>query len=140
MSEVVQLRHSAPEDPDFGELIQLYLETRDAKERLEHEHKQHLRQYTAVMNKIEGKLMAHLQQHGVQSISSKQATAYLSHKRSASIRDAVAFQNFVIENRAWEMLDWKANVTAVGDFINEHQVEPPGVELKSAVRLNIART
>jgi hypothetical protein len=140
MNEVVHLRQPQPKEPDVGELIQLYLETRDAKEQLEQAHKKHLRQYSAVMNKIEGKLMAHLQEHGVQSISSKQATAYLSHKRSASIRDAVAFQNYVIENRAWDMLDWKANVTAVGDFITEHQIEPPGVELKSAVRLNIARS
>lgn len=138
MSEVVQLRPQ-PKEPDFGELIQLYLEARDAKEALEQAHKQHLRQYTIVMNKIEGRLMAHLNEHGVQSISSKSATAYLSHKRSASIRDAVAFKNYVIENRAWEMLDWKANVTAVTDFINENEVSPPGVELKSAITVRIMR-
>ena len=47
-------------------------------------------------------------------------------QRAASIRDATAFQNYVIENRAWDMLDWKANVTAVGDFIteNEHMHRP----------------
>ena len=35
MNEVVQLRPKPQEETDFGELIQLYLETRDAKEALD---------------------------------------------------------------------------------------------------------
>jgi hypothetical protein len=139
MNEVVQLRPKPQEETDFGELIQLYLETRDAKEALEKMHKQHLRRYTSVMAKIEGKLMTHLNEHNVQSLASKDAIAYLSTKRAASIRDATAFQNYVIENRAWDMLDWKANVTAVGDFITENEHAPPGVVLNSVVVLRIAR-
>jgi hypothetical protein len=139
MSEVVQLRPQPSQETDFGELIQLYLETRDAKELLEKAHKDHLRRYTAVLNRIEGKLMAHLNEHGVQSIASKDAIAYLSHKRSASIRDAIAFRDYVIEHRAWDMLDWKANVTAVSDFITENEHAPPGVVLNSAVVIRIAR-
>src|SRR5882672_8774206 len=135
MSEVVQLRPAAPKDPPFGQLIALYLETRDAKAEIEKQHKLHLKQYSDIMQLIEGKLMAHLQEQEGQSLSSEVGTAYLSHKRSAPIHDAVAFKNYVIENRAWEMLDWKANVTAVGDFLTEHEMPPPGVNLKSVVTL-----
>jgi hypothetical protein len=138
MSEVVQFRQQ-PKEPPFGELIDLYLETRDAKTALEKQQKEHLRQYTDVMQKIEGHLMAHLQEQHAQSLSSEVGTAYLRHTRSAPIHDAVAFKNYVIENRAWEMLDWKANVTAVGDFITENEIPPPGVNLKSAVMLGVMR-
>src|SRR5215475_2821994 len=130
--EVVQLRK--PERAsDFGELIDLYLETRDAKTKLERLQKDHLKQYNDVLSKIEGKLMEHLQQHKVQSLSSDTGTAYLSHFRSAPIHDAVTFKDYVISNRAWDMLDWKANVTAVGDFVVEHEIPPPGVNLKSTI-------
>lgn len=142
MSEVVvafpRPDPSAAND-DYGQLIQLYLETRNVKQELEKKHKDHVRQYNDVMKKIEAKLFEHLQAHNMQSISSDEGTAYISHKRSASIGDAEAFKNFVIESRAWDMLDWKANVTAVGDFIEENDVPPPGVNFRTEQSLNIMK-
>jgi hypothetical protein len=138
MSEVINFR-PPPKSDNFGELIELYLQTRDAKAAVEKAHKEHVRRYVDVMLQIEGKLMAHLQEHGVQSLSSGLGTAYLSHKRSAPIHDAVAFKTYVIENAAWDMLDWKANVTAIGDYLVEHQSTPPGVNLKSSVTIGVMR-
>lgn len=139
MSEVVQFKRPPSKEVDFGALIQLYLETRDAKTAVEKRQKQHLKQYSEVLRKIEGKLMEHLHEQGLQSLSSDIGTAYLSHKRSSPIVDGVAFRNYVIENRAWDMLDWKANVSAVGDFIAEHSTLPPGVNYKSDVSLGVMR-
>jgi len=141
MSEVVQFKRpeAAKPEVDYGELIKLYVEARDAKQALEKKQKEHLKQYNDVMMMIEGKLMAHLQEVGLQSLSSDVGTAYLSHRRTAPIHDAVAFKGFVIENRAWDMLDWKANVTAVGDFLTEHNALPPGVNYKSTVSLGVQR-
>ena len=34
---------------------------------------------------------------------------------------------FVIENEAWDLLDRKANVTNVEEFINKENCAPPGV-------------
>ena len=134
---VVQLR--PPPEPDFGQLIQLFLDTRDAKARLEREQKDHVKRYSDVLAKIEGKLMSHLQARNLQSLSSDLGTAYLSHQRSAPIRDAVAFRDYVIANGAWDMLDWKDNLTAVTDFLQENNELPPGVDLKSAIRLGVMR-
>jgi hypothetical protein len=139
MSEVIQLRQPTPKEPDFGELIAIYLQTRDAKTALEKKQKEHVKRYSDVMAQIEAKLMEHLQQRSLQSLSSEIGTAYLSHKRSAPIHDAVSFKDYIISNRAWDMLDWKANVTAVGDFIQEHEMPPPGVNLKSSVTINVMR-
>lgn len=124
---------------DFGQLIQLYLDTRDAKSAIERKHKEHLKQYSEVMKKIEAKLFEHLQSHNMQSLSSEVGTAYISHKRSATISDGEAFRGFVIENRAWDMLDWKANVTAVGEFLTEHEVLPPGINFRTEQSLNIMK-
>lgn len=129
----------APANDDFGQLIQLYLDTRDAKAEVERKHKEHVKQYSEVMKKIEAKLFEHLQAHNMQSLSSDVGTAYISHKRYATISDGVAFKNFVIENRAWDMLDWKANVTSVGDFLTEHEVLPPGINFRTDQSLNIMK-
>ena len=123
----------------LGQLIELYLETRDAKQALERKQKAHLKKYSDVLTRIEGKFLEHLQANGGQAFSTSFATAYLTTKRSAPITDAVAFKGYVIENRAWDMLDWKANVTAVSDFVNDHEELPPGVSLKAHVTVNIAR-
>jgi hypothetical protein len=137
MSEVLQFPRNP--DTDFGELIAIYLETRDAKTKLERQQKEHLKQYTSVMARIEGKMMEHLQTRGLQSASSETGTAYLSHTRSAPIHDTIAFKAFIIEQRAWDMIDWKANVTAVGDFLQENDVLPPGVNYKSIVTLRVQK-
>lgn len=143
MSEVVQFRKANPvvelKETDFGVLINLYLETRDAKLALERKQKLHLKKYTEVMQKIEGQLMAHIQKSGLQSLSNDTGTAYLSSRKTASISDAVAFKGFVIENRAWDMLDWKANSTAVSDFLAEHEVLPPGVNYRVDQSLGVMR-
>jgi hypothetical protein len=139
MSEVVQFKRPDPSPDNLGELIELYLTTRDAKQALERKQREHLKKYNATMKKIEGKLMSMLQERGLQSLSSDIGTAYLSTKRSAPISDSEAFRNYVIENRAWDMVDWHANVVAVSDFIAEHEVLPPGVEFKSIVSLGVMR-
>ena len=141
MSEVVAFPRPDPKpaNDDFGQLIELYLETRDAKLAIERKHKDHLKQYGEVMKKIEAKLFEHLQRHGMQSLSSDIGTAYVSHKRSATIADGEAFRNFVIENRAWDMLDWKANVTAVGDFLSDHEILPPGINYRVDQSINIMK-
>jgi len=126
-------------EPDVGELIALYLETRDMKTAVERKQKLQLKKYTAILKRIEGILMHQLQEKNLQSLSSGDATAYITHKSSASIVDAVAFQGYVIENRAWDMLDWKANVTAVKDFVAEHDILPPGVNLTTNVSLGVMR-
>ena len=138
MSEVVQFKPQPKED-DIGELISLYIETRDAKDALVRKQKAHVKKYTKVMDMIEAKLLTHLREHGGTSFSNDKGTAYISHKQFASIADAVSFKGFVIENRAWDMLDWKANVTAVQDYLSENQSLPPGVNLRSETSVNVMR-
>lgn len=125
--------------PVVGEMIDLYLETREARDRLAKQHKDALKEYNEVMAVLEGKLMDHLQSNDMQSLSSKVGTAYLTRKRSATIGDAEAFRGYVIENRAWDMCDWKANVSAVDDFIAEHNTLPPGVNFRTHVSVNVQK-
>jgi len=142
MSEVVPFPKADPEPPPptkVGELIAIYLETRDAKDALAKKHKEALRSYSDVMAMIEGKLLEHLQATAGQSFSTDLGTAYLTRKRSATIADATEFRGYIIENRAWDMVDWRANAVAVADFIAEHQTLPPGINFNVTTSVNVQK-
>lgn len=130
---------AAAQPPNLGELIALYLDTRDARDKLVRQQKDAVKNYNDMLTLVEGRLMEHLQKNDTQSVSSDVGTAYLSRKRSATIGDAEAFRGHVIENRAWDLCDWKANVTAVDEFLAEHGVLPPGVNFRTVVSVNVQK-
>lgn len=142
MSEVVPFLKAVepePPEPKVGELISIYLETRDTKEALARKHKEALKAYTDVMALIEGKLLEHLQAAGGQSFSNNVGTAYLTRKRSATISDMVEFRGYVIENRAWDMVDWRANAVSVSDFLAENEQLPPGLNFSVTTSVNVQK-
>ena len=47
--------------------------------------------------------------------------------------------DYVIQNNAWDLIDRKANVAAVEDFINANNTPPPGVNFTSAYVAGVRR-
>ena len=47
--------------------------------------------------------------------------------------------DFVIANAAWDLLDRKANVTAVEEFIKSKAAPPPGVNYSSTFVAGVRR-
>jgi len=45
----------------------------------------------------------------------------------------------VIGSEAWDLLDRKANVTAVSDFIEENNAPPPGVNFSTTYVVGVRR-
>jgi hypothetical protein len=45
----------------------------------------------------------------------------------------------VIQNNSFELLDKRANVTAVKDYVKEHNTTPPGVNLSSITSIGVRR-
>ncbi|KRQ07508.1 hypothetical protein [Bradyrhizobium manausense] len=74
------------------------------------------------------------------SVATDAGTVYRSEKKSASLADAQAFMDYVIQNNAWDLIDRKANVTAVEDFINQHNAPPPGVNWSSTFVAGVRRS
>jgi hypothetical protein len=46
---------------------------------------------------------------------------------------------YVIGNEAWDLLDRKANVKAVEDFIEENDLAPPGVNFSTTYVVGVRR-
>jgi hypothetical protein len=93
------------------------------------------RKYKLTENKLSSYMLAYLEKLGAGdgiSIRTEEGTICRKEKASASLIDKDAFRRHVIGTESWDLLDWKANLTAARDFIKEHAGEkPPGVEISS---------
>lgn len=56
-------------------------------------------------------------------------TVHWNTRVTASLADPQAFMDFVIANNKFELLDRKANSTAVQDYVKANKANPPGVNL-----------
>lgn len=91
-------------------------------------------------NLLSGAIMEHLKATGAAkpSIKTDAGTCFISEKATASLADADAFMRFVKEHQAFDLLDRKANVTAVKDYIKEHEgMAPPGVNYSVFQTVNV---
>lgn len=122
------------------QLIDTYIKLRDRKRLMESQHKEAIKPFIKTMEEIEGHLLVLMEQEGVNSLNTDGGTAYQSLKKRATIRDGEAFNEFVIENKAWHLVDWKANANAVFDHIEANNgTPPPGVNPSSYVAVNVRR-
>jgi hypothetical protein len=125
-----------PQQIDLAKYIAHYIALRNKVKAIKEEHKAQLAPYVETMAKIEALVGNHLSATNASSMKTTGGTAYESITASASIKDPVEFQGFVIANRAWDFIDWKCNVTAAQDFLKEHKELPPGVAITPFRKIN----
>jgi hypothetical protein len=125
---------------NLANLIDKFVALRDRKRELEQRHEEELKPFTQIMDEIASQLLTHMQQMNVDHVATPGGTAYQTTKRSASIRDKQAFKQYVVETGAFDMLDWKANATAVFKFIEDNNGSaPPGINPSSRTAVNVRR-
>lgn len=124
---------------DAEKRVAQYVQIRDELKRMDEEHKDRKRPLTALKEKIEAQMIEHIQSTNSNSISTNAGTMYLTPRKSASLADPAVFMDYVIENSAWDLLDRKANVSAVEDYINEHSAPPPGCNFSSTITIGVQR-
>lgn len=119
--------------------IEQFVKLRDKIKELNDAHKKSMEPYNAMLETLSGLMLQHLQNIGADSVAAKSGTVYRTVKHTASIADASAFWQHVVDNEAWDLIDKKANVTAVGDYIEEHQAPPPGINFTSVFTVGVRR-
>lgn len=126
-----------PETVD--EIIAQFVRLRDRIKEADDAHKQRVKFAKDHLEKLEAVLMDKLNELGGESIKTSHGTVYRSTKRSATIADGEVFRKFVIDNEAYDLVDWRANATAVGDFIKSEDTTPPGVNYSTTFRVGVRR-
>lgn len=117
-----------------------YIQLRDWVKAEEEKFKLRIGPAKEEMAKIEGELAEFMRQTGQNNGSTPQGSFYTSTKYSATIEDKTAFGHFVMGQGNLDLVDIRANASAVADFAKEHGGQtPPGVTLKPVESVHVNR-
>ena len=129
----------APVPAKIEQRIAEYIECRDAIKLAKDEFEKSIAPLVELQNILTGRLQRFLETAGATSIKSKFGTCYSSTKYTASLADPKAFMDYVISTNQFDLLDRKANVTAVKDHVTEKGALPPGVNLSAIETVGVRR-
>lgn len=118
-----------------------YIKIRDALKAKKDEHAKVEKAYTEAMDLLQGFFQATLDSlgAGVTSIKTKCGTVTSSTRYTASLEDADTFMRHVIATESWDLLDRRANGTAVRAFVETNGHLPPGAKLSAIRTIGVTR-
>ena len=124
---------------DVEKRVGQYVKLRDMKAEIEEKHKAELKLVVETMAMIEDELMSALQSSNVTNMKTQEGTVSLLNKQSVSTADLSAFWTWIVTQGAFDMLDKKPNVTAIGEYVKQHGVPPPGVNYSTFNKIGVRR-
>lgn len=119
--------------------IAQYVKLRDLIKEMDDAHKNKMAAYREALEQLNGILLDHLNQVGVDTAKTGAGTVYKTEKKSAALADKEAFWTYVVATGAWDLLDYKANPVGVQAFIDEHNHLPPGVNWTKTYVVGVRR-
>ena len=126
--------------PDaIDDLVAQMVKVRDKLKEADDAHKLKTKVARDYKDALEAKLLARLNELGGDSVKTASGTVYRTTRRSATIADGDLFRQYVITNEAFALVDWRANATAVDDFIKQETTPPPGVNFTTAFTVGVRR-
>jgi len=124
---------------DFNKRIEQYVKLRDLIKKKKDDFEATMAPAVQILEQLNNLILDHLNKVKADSVATPSGTAYRTAKKSAALADPDLFMNYVITNGAWELLDRKANVTAVVDFIETNNSPPPGVNFSQVFVAGVRR-
>jgi hypothetical protein len=124
---------------DIATRVAQYVKLRDLIKEKNDAHKLAMKTHNETLEQLNSVLLSHLNNVGANSASTDNGTVYRTEKKSASLADGKLFMDYVIAQGAWDLLDRKANVTAVEEFIKGNNAPPPGVNFSSTYVVGVRR-
>ena len=116
---------------DINAAIDLYIRLREAKKRIQKKQVAELAPVLAGMERLEVWFLNDLQKvQRAKSVVTNSGTVYLSTVLKPKIEDGSVFLDFLVKNNLLHMLELRASVSAVEQFLEAHKVAPPGLSIK----------
>lgn len=125
---------------DVNKRAAQYVKLRDKVKQITEKHKEELAPYNDLMARMRGEFVGFLHDTKQESAKTSSGTIYLTTKSTASLEDADAFMRHVIGTEAWDLLDRRANSSAVKAYIDENNTLPPGVKFSQVVDVGVRRS
>lgn len=123
----------------IDDIVDRYIKLRDLKAKKTADLKVELETIETAMTRCEQYILNHLNTNGMESCGTAAGTAYKSSVTSATVADRPAFMDWIKSEEAWNMLDVKANKTAVVAFKEANDDLPPGLNWREEVVVRIRR-
>jgi hypothetical protein len=120
-------------------MVAQYVQLRDRLKLADDAHKEKTKPAREFLEKLNNDILSALNKVGGDSIKTPHGTAYRTEKKSATIADGEMFRGYVTDNALFDLVDWKANATAVAAHIDEHKVPPPGVNYTTTFVVGVRR-
>lgn len=124
---------------NIEDLVDQFVKLRDKIKAADDAHKAKMSPAREYLEVLQGKLLDRLNEIGGESVKTPAGTCYRTTRRSASIADGEAFRKFIIDNDAFDIVDWRANALAIEDFIEANQSPPPGVNFSKTFTVGVRR-
>ena len=123
-----------------ADLMDEYIGLRDQKSAAKKRFAEFCRDnYDDRMDAIEGILLNTLNAMGVDSLASDSGTAFKKISTSVTIADGREFRRHIIGGEHWDMIDWRANATAINDLVERGEPLPPGINRNATYVVQIRR-
>lgn len=124
---------------DMEKRTRQFIAIRDKIKQMEDEHKEKLKPLKQLQEVVAGRIQTFLEENNLKNLKTAAGTCYKKTRHTASLTDPDAFMNYVIEHKAFNLMDRRANSTAVQDFVKEHKALPPGCNLSAIATIGVQR-
>lgn len=125
---------------DLAKRVKQYVQVRDVLKRLEDEYNKKRAPLLEVQSLLSGILEHALDQNNAENVKTEHGTFYRSTRYTANLADPDAFMQYVIDNNKFELLDRRANATAVRAFAEKEKSLPPGCNLNAIRTVGVRRS
>lgn len=114
---------------DLAKIAETYIKIRDAKATRRKAWEAEETEFNAKLEKLEGFMLSHLNQHGMESVRTDGGTFYRQEDIRPNIVDDASFYAWVKENDAFDALERRVKKTFVSEFMETHEgnLPPPGI-------------
>lgn len=124
---------------EVEQYVETYMEVRERMRELDERYKKEKEPLLEAQNLISGWLMDYMENNGLKNFKTNAGMCGTTTKYSASLADPQAFMDYIKANNAFELLDRKANVNAVKEYIKENNAPPPGCNLSSFKMITVRK-
>ena len=124
---------------DLAKRVGQYVAVRDELKRRKTAYEESIVKLKGVQEELAGILEAALDAANALNVKTEAGTFYRSIKYTASLADPDVFMNFVIANNKFELIDRRANATAVRDYVKGTNQLPPGCNLSAISKIGVRR-
>lgn len=123
----------------IDDYVAKYIAIRDRRREIKKSFDTEDKELRDVQELLAGRLRMFMDENKLENLKTAHGTCYTTTQFSASLADPDAFMAYVVANQKFDLLDRRANATAVKAFVEVHHSPPPGCNLSAIQQVGVRR-